>query len=175
MYLKNRDKLRSSLEEMELNTVAEATAISSMQEEKMIRALDYNVKLGELQKSFAGLAARVLERKTFLGNKEEQKVRKRWEKLYNNKILPDCPRLLISNLKMAILTMYEYVRRNAVVLPGDKKVEMKQSQSVDEQLEIVKNHIEDLERVNMRVRGSEMTKGYMRVLASERSDLRIDY
>ena len=80
MYLKNRDKLRSSLEEMELNTVAEATAISSMQEEKMIRALDYNVKLGELQKSFAGLAARVLERKTFLGNKEEQKVRKRWEK-----------------------------------------------------------------------------------------------
>ena len=175
MYLKNRDKLRSSLEEMELNTVAEATAISSMQEEKMIRALDYNVKLGELQKSFAGIAARVLERKTFLGNKEEQKVRKRWEKLHNNKILSDCPRLLISNLKMAILTMYEYVRRNAVVLPGDKKVEMKQSQSVDEQLEIVKNHIEDLERVNMRVRGSEMTKGYMRVLASERSDLRIDY
>ena len=97
------------------------------------------------------------------------------KKLHNNKILSDSPRLLISNLKMAILTMYEYVRRNAVVLPGDKKVEMKQSQSVDEQLEIVKNHIEDLERVNMRVRGSEMTKGYMRVLASERSDLRIDY
>ena len=84
-------------------------------------------------------------------------------------------RLLISNLKMAILTMYEYVGRNAVVLPGDKKIDLKQSKSVDEQLEIVKNHIEDLERVNMRVRGSEMTRGYMRALASERSDLRVDY
>ena len=60
-----------------MNTTAEATAMGNMQEEKMIRALDYNVKLGELQKSFAGLAARVLERKTYLGNKEEQKVRKR--------------------------------------------------------------------------------------------------
>ena len=76
---------------------------------------------------------------------------------------------------MAILTMYEYVGRNAVILPGDKKSEIKNSKSVDEQLEVIKNHIEDLERVNMRVRGSELTKGYMRALASERSDLRIDY
>ena len=46
---------------------------------------------------------------------------------------------------------------------------------MEEQLEVIKSHIEDLERVNMRVRGSEQTKGYMRALASERSDLRIDY
>ena len=76
---------------------------------------------------------------------------------------------------MAILTMYEYVGRNAVVLPGDKKVEIEPSKTVEEQLEVIKSHIEDLERVNMRVRGSEQTKGYMRALASERSDLRIDY
>ena len=84
-------------------------------------------------------------------------------------------RLLISNLKMAILTMYEYVCRNAVVLQGDLKVEIEQSETVEEQLEVMMSHIEDLERVNMRVRGSEMTKGYIRALASERSDLRIDY
>ena len=62
---------------MEKSTVAEATAMEKMQEEKMIRALDYNVKLGALQKSFDSLASRVLERKTYLSNKEEQKVRKR--------------------------------------------------------------------------------------------------
>ena len=76
---------------------------------------------------------------------------------------------------MAILTMYEYVCRNAVVLPGDLKVEIEQSKTVEEQLEVVMSHIEDLERVNLRVRGSELTRGYMRALASERSDLRIDY
>ena len=76
---------------------------------------------------------------------------------------------------MAIVTMYEYVCRNAVMLPGDRKSEMKVAKSVDEQLDVVKSHIEDLDRVNARVRGSELTKGYMRALASDRSDLRIDY
>ena len=60
-----------------MNTNAEADAMEKMQEEKMIRALDYNVKLGKLQTNFDVLAAKVLERKTHLGNKEEQKVRKR--------------------------------------------------------------------------------------------------
>ena len=69
--------MQSNFEEMEFNTNAEATAMEKMQEEKMIRALDYNVKLGKLQKTFDRLAAKVLERKTYLGNKEEQKARKR--------------------------------------------------------------------------------------------------
>ena len=60
-----------------MNTNAEANAMEKMHEEKMIRALDYNVKLGKLQKNFDRLAAKVLERKTYLGNKEEQKARKR--------------------------------------------------------------------------------------------------
>jgi hypothetical protein len=68
----------STFEEMELNTNAKANAMEKMQEEKMIRALDYNVKLGKLQKTFDRLAAKVLERKTYLGNTEEQKARKRW-------------------------------------------------------------------------------------------------
>ena len=72
-----RDKLQSSFEEMEFNTNAETNATEKMQEEKMIRALDYNVKLGKLQKTFDRLAAKVLERKTYLGNTEEQKARKR--------------------------------------------------------------------------------------------------
>ena len=62
---------------MEENTTAEADATDKMQEEKMIRALDYNVKLGKLQKKFDRLAAKVLERKTYLENTEEQKARKR--------------------------------------------------------------------------------------------------
>ena len=62
---------------MESSTNAEANAMSKMQEEKMIRALDYNVKLGRLQNNFDSLAAKVLERKTYMGNKENQKARKR--------------------------------------------------------------------------------------------------
>ena len=69
--------MQSNCEEMEFNTNAKANAMEKMQEEKMIRALDYNVKLGKLQKTFDSLAAKVLERKTYLGNTEEQKARKR--------------------------------------------------------------------------------------------------
>ena len=72
-----RDKLQSKFEKMEFHTNAEANAMEKMQEEKMIHALDYNVKLGKLQKTFDRLAAKVLERKTYLGNTEEQKARKR--------------------------------------------------------------------------------------------------
>ena len=44
---------------------------------------------------------------------------------------------------------------------------MKVAKSVDEQLDVVKSHIEDLDRVNTTVRGYELTKGYMRALASD--------
>ena len=69
--------MQSNFEEMEFNTNAEANAREKMPEEKIIRPLEYNVKLGKLQKTFDRLAAKVLERKTYLGNKEEQKARKR--------------------------------------------------------------------------------------------------
>ena len=72
-----RDKLQSNFEEMEFNTNAKANAMEKMQEEKMIRALDYNVKLGNLQKPLIDWQQWSWNEKPFLGNKEEQKTRKR--------------------------------------------------------------------------------------------------
>ena len=58
----------------------------------MGQTLDYNVKLSDRQQTAARLAARTLERNTFLHNIEEKIVEKR---------------LLISNIKLAILNMFQ--------------------------------------------------------------------
>ena len=111
-----------------------------------------------------------MESKTCLENKEQEVTRKR---------------MLISRLRMAIITMYQYVCRDAVVLPEDKKKDRKERHktspknqklhSVDEMMEVIKNHIEDLVMVISRVRGSEDPDGYILALDSARSHLRIDY
>ena len=54
----------------------------------------------------AQLAASVMERKTCLETRGREVTRKR---------------LLIQRLRMAVVTMHDYVRRDAVVLPGDKR------------------------------------------------------
>ena len=72
-----RDKLQTQLSWLEESINAEDEAMERMNEEKMIRALNYNVKLGGLQNKFDRLASKVLERKTLLENKKRQKTRKR--------------------------------------------------------------------------------------------------
>ena len=47
-----RDKLRTRLEEMERSITEEEETVEKMNEEKMINALDSNVKLGSLQAVF---------------------------------------------------------------------------------------------------------------------------
>ena len=84
-------------------------------------------------------------------------------------------RLLISNIKLAILNMYQYVLRRAILLPGDKKEEGDEENAVPEQLSSIIAHIEDLEMVNARVRVSDLSDGYMDPLASDKSELRLDY
>ena len=58
----------------------------------------------ETKLTYARLAAKTLERNTFLHNIEEKIVEKR---------------LLISNIKLAILNMHQYVESRAVILPGN--------------------------------------------------------
>ena len=91
-----RKKLRAHLEEMEQSITEEEQTVEKMNEEKMINALNTNVELGCLQTVFdkvccvenlekftfqvkilLQLAASVMERKTFLENKEREKTRKR--------------------------------------------------------------------------------------------------
>ena len=84
-------------------------------------------------------------------------------------------RLLISNIKLAILNMYQYVIKRAILLPGDKKEDGEEEKPVGEQLSAIIAHIEDLEMVNKRVRESDHSAGYMEPLASDKSELRLDY
>ena len=57
---------------------------------------DHNIRLADLQQTYARLAARTLERNTFVQNIEEKRAEKR---------------LLISNIKLAILNMHKYANR----------------------------------------------------------------
>ena len=52
IFLLFRDKLRTRLEEMERSITEEEETVEKMNEEKMINALDSNVKLGSLQAVF---------------------------------------------------------------------------------------------------------------------------
>ena len=115
-----------------------------------------------------------MERKTFLENKEREKTRKRYlradEADYD--IIPLSsllPRLLISRLRLAILTMFQSVCRDAVRLPGDTQEVRRKGDTVDEMMELIKNHIGDLVIVNSRVHGSEDAEGYNMGLLSLKS------
>ena len=56
--------------------------------------------------------------------------------------------LTIANIRLSILTLWQYVSSRKVMLPGDRKVEDTISKdkppSLDEQLASVQAHIEDL-------------------------------
>ena len=62
-------------------------------------------------------------------------------------------------------------------MPGDRKDEVKTSSrdEVGQQLAAILDHIEDLQVVNTRVRESDMADGYLDPLASDKSELRLDY
>ena len=85
------------------------------------------------------------------------------------------PRLLISNIKLAILNMHQYVCHRAVTLQGDKQEEGVEDKAIGEQLASIISHIEDLEVVNERVRNSDLAVGYLNPLPSDKSEIRLDY
>ena len=62
--------------------------------------------MSDQQQLYSMLAARTLERMTHLRNIEEQSTEKR---------------VLISNIKLAILNMFTYTITRAVTLPGDRE------------------------------------------------------
>ena len=154
-----RDKLKEYSAKTESSCEEQTRALEKFKDQKMGQTLDYNVKLSDRQQNYARLAAKTLERNTFLHNIEEKIVEKR---------------LLISNIKLAILNMFQYVASRAVVLPGDRS-EQGAEPSVVEQLAAIISHIEDLEEVNDRVRTSDDNNRYMQPLLSEESELRLDF
>ena len=74
--------------------------------------------------------------------------------------------------------MHQYVCHRAVSLQGDKKDqhdEKLQEKGIGDQLAAIIAHIEDLQVVNSRVQNSDLTEGYMNPLASDKSEIRLDY
>ncbi|XP_023340055.1 cilia- and flagella-associated protein 73 [Eurytemora carolleeae] len=155
-----RDKLRARLSQIEKTREEEARSLEKFSELRMEGTLDYNVRLAELQQNAAKLAARTLERRTILENIIELSKEKK---------------LLISNIKLAISNMHRYVLKRAVVVPGAPKETKTEELGVPEQLNTIIAHIEDLTVVNERVKKSDLGIGYLDPLASEASELRIDY
>ena len=77
--------------------------------------------------------------------------------------------------RLAITNMAKYVATRAVLLPGDMEHGSTVQYGLSEQLRSILGHIEDMEVVKERVAKSDLTPGYMEPLASEKSDIRIDY
>ena len=75
--------------------------------------------------------------------------------------------MLVSNIKMSIENMNCYVQRRAVVLPGDTITEVKENVSIDEQLESIESHIEDLEVVRNRVCNAVKAENYLNPMLTE--------
>ena len=65
--------------------------------------------------------------------------------------------------------MFKSVCRDAVRLPGDSQEVTRKGDTVDEMMELIKNHIGDLVIVNRRVHGSEDAEGYNMGLVSLKS------
>ena len=76
---------------------------------------------------------------------------------------------MISRVRLAILTMFQSVCRDAVRLPGDNQEVTRKGDTVDEMMEFIKNHIGDLVVVNSRVHNSEDAEGYNMGLVSLKS------
>ena len=72
-----RDKLREYLAKTESSCEEQNRALEKFKDQKMGQTLDYNVKLSDRQQNYARLAAKTLERNTFLHNIEEKIVEKR--------------------------------------------------------------------------------------------------
>ena len=155
-----KNKLKELLSKTEAACEEQTRALERFKDQKMGQTLDYNVKLSDRQQTYARLAAKTLERNTFLHNIEEKIVEKR---------------LLISNIKLAILNMHQYVQSRAVVLPGDKTDQVASTRSVPDQLANIISHIEDLEEVNYRVIVSDDNRKYNEPLLSEESEMRCDF
>ena len=65
------------MEATQLNTEEQTSALEKFKEQKMGQTLDYNVCLADLQQNYAKMAAKTLERNTFVENIEEKMTEKR--------------------------------------------------------------------------------------------------
>ena len=72
-----RDKLKAHMEKLHTETEKEERALEKFKEQKMEQTLDYNVRLSDLQQNYSRLAAKTLERSTYLKNIQEKSTEKR--------------------------------------------------------------------------------------------------
>lgn len=155
--LSTRDKIRSAIHKEEDN-------LAQFKEEQNARILDLSAKLNEMQEKYYGVEARRLEKQRIIDAEAKEDINKQ---------------LLIANIRLSILTLWQYVISKKVVLPGDRKTGDEPNRDkppgLDEQLLAVQAHIEDLQVVIERVSCSDDMLAYNDPLVSEVSELRLDY
>ena len=119
-----------------------------------------------MQEKYYSVEARRLEKQRLIDAEAKEDINKQ---------------LLIANIKLSILTLWQYVLTKKVVLPGDRKPNGEEQATkdrppgLDEQLDAVTAHIEDLQVVIERVQAADDIEGYNDPLLSEISELRLDY
>ena len=156
--LDTRDKIRSAIQK-------EEESLAQFKEEQNARILDLSARLNEMQEKYYSVEARRLEKQRLIDAEAKEDINKQ---------------LLIANIKLSILTLWQYVLSKKVVLPGDRKSSEDQASKdkppgLEDQLDEVTAHIEDLQVVIDRVQAADDIEGYNDPLLSEISELRLDY
>ena len=155
--LETRDKIRTAIQR-------EEESLALFKEEQNARILDLSAKLNEMQEKYYAVEARKLEKQRVIDAEAKEDINKQ---------------LLIANIKLSILTLWQYVISKKVSLPGDRKTGEEPCKdkppSLDEQLLAVEAHIEDLLVVIERVSTADDLVAYNDPLLSEISELRLDY
>ena len=65
------------MEKLHVETEQDERSLEKFKEQKMEQTLDYNVRLSDLQQNYSRLAAKTLERSTYLRNIQEKSTEKR--------------------------------------------------------------------------------------------------
>ena len=66
------------MEKLHVETEQDERSLEKFKEQKMEQTLDYNVRLSDLQQNYSRLAAKTLERSTYLRNIQEKSTEKRY-------------------------------------------------------------------------------------------------
>lgn len=160
--LETRDKIRSAIQK-------EEESLAQFKEEQNARILDLSARLNEMQEKYYSVEARRLEKQRLIDAEAKEDINKQ---------------LLIANIKLSILTLWQYVLTKKVVLPGDQRKSSQDQEDqpskdkppgLEDQLDEVTAHIEDLQVVIDRVQAADDIEGYNDPLLSEVSELRLDY
>ena len=161
-----RDEARKTLNWLREEIVKQEQEISAFKDAQNEKILNLSSKQNSLQDALYQVQAKKDSIQRLIDQKEQDQLDKE---------------LSIANIKLSILTLWQYVHKKKVQVSNEIRgpnnqltPSSKPPSDLGRQLEAVISHIEDLESIIARVRRADEVDGYNSPLVSQ-SELRLDY